>query len=81
MHRKAGFVIISQAGRVCPYCNRAKETLGNRDIAYEAKELSGDELRLAASAAGMNTVPIIYHGKYRIGGYSDLLQYLLDNVD
>lgn len=59
----------------CPYCDRAKALLQNKQIAYEeikvqrADSSLWDELQ---QKSGMRTMPQIFAGDYVIGGCTDL---------
>lgn len=70
------FTVISQKGFRCPYCEKAVELLDQTGEQYSLRTLARAELVEAASAAGMTTVPIIYHGDTLIGGYDALSTYL-----
>ena len=58
----------------CPYCDRAKNLLRQKGIAFEEINLSGREAELNALKArtGMMTVPQIFIGEELIGGYMEL---------
>lgn len=70
------FVVISQKGFKCPYCEKAVELLDKEGLRYSLRVLDRPELVEAASAAGMTTVPIIYHGDTLVGGCDDLFSYI-----
>lgn len=75
-HVDIGFTVISQAGRKCPWCERAVELLDTRGLTYSIRPLGRDQLLKEAERASMSTVPIIYHGVKLIGGFTDLEKYL-----
>jgi glutaredoxin 3 len=58
----------------CPYCVRAKRLLGERGIAYEEIDVSGDDdLRAdVMRRSGRRTVPQIFIDGQSIGGYDEL---------
>lgn len=62
----------------CPYCNRAKNLLKSRGIAFEEVDLSHDSEKRNAiqKKTGWSTVPMIFIGDEFIGGSDDL--YALD---
>jgi glutaredoxin 3 len=59
----------------CPYCLMAKRLLGNKGVAFEEIDVSGDhQLRaqMTAKAGGRRTVPQIWIGETHVGGFDDL---------
>lgn len=59
----------------CPYCDRAKALLRNRDIPYEEVDVSGDAERrawLVEASGGRRTVPQIFIDDRPIGGCDEL---------
>lgn len=58
----------------CPYCVRAKRLLGERGIAYEEIDVSGDDALRAdvMRRSGRRTVPQIFIDGTSIGGYDEL---------
>lgn len=59
----------------CPYCERAKALLKQRDVPYsEVRVPMDDEAQWDAleKKTGMKTMPQILHGDKVIGGFSDL---------
>lgn len=70
------FSIYTQAGRKCPWCDKAAEALDEAGLPYNFRPLRLSELQEHAERAKMKTVPIIYHGVRLIGGYEDLVEYL-----
>ena len=70
------FVVIKQAGRKCPFCEKAIDLLDETGQAYKIRSLGIEALRAEAQKANMDTVPIVYHGVRLIGGYTELAAYL-----
>ncbi len=62
----------------CPHCQRAKDLLKRKGIAYREVDLTDDEKIRAEveERTGWMTVPIIFIGDEFIGGADDL--YALD---
>ena len=60
--------------RVCAYCVLAKRLLGERGIAYQELDVTGDDARRAwlLGETGRRTVPQIFIGDQSIGGYKEL---------
>ncbi len=58
----------------CPYCDRAKQLLDNKNVKYEIVDLTDnlDELQTWKDKTGYKTVPMIFINDELIGGYSDL---------
>lgn len=75
-----GYTIYTQAGRKCPWCEKAREALDTRGLPYESHALESLPLREVAGHANMSTVPIIYHGDELIGGYEELKKHLENGV-
>lgn len=59
---------------VCPYCDRAKQLLKNKDVDYEEIRVDEDEQQLAKmkELSGQRTVPQIFIGDEPIGGFDEL---------
>ena len=59
---------------LCPYCWRAKELLGEKGVAFEEIDVSGDPVgrREMMTKAGRTTVPQIWIGERHVGGCDDL---------
>lgn len=70
------YSIYTQAGRKCPWCEKAAALLEEKGHAFHMRPLAIEELREHAERAKMTTVPIIYHGVHLVGGYDDLVKYL-----
>lgn len=57
----------------CPFCEKAKEFLADRNIPFKLIVLNTPELTTEIkNKAKMNTVPIIYDGTDLIGGFTEL---------
>ncbi|RIB02524.1 thioltransferase [Gigaspora rosea] len=61
----------------CPYCNRAKQTLDELKVKYQALELDTMEdgpaiQNYLAEKTNQKTVPSIFIGQKHIGGNSEL---------
>lgn len=70
------YIVISQKGFKCPFCIKAVDLLDSKGLSYSLRPLEREHLLVAAKAAKMNTVPIIYYGPDLIGGYTDLMRHL-----
>lgn len=57
----------------CPYCDAAKNLLTQRNIPFEAIDVSNTEDKMALVArTGLRTVPQIFIGDELVGGYQEL---------
>ena len=58
----------------CPYCMQAKVLLGQKDVAYEEIDVSGDPAlrQRMTELSGGTTVPQIFIDDRPIGGCADL---------
>ncbi len=58
----------------CPYCNRAKQLLRRKGIAFEEIDAEGDDALRAwlVEKTGQQTVPQIFAGERSLGGFSDI---------
>jgi glutaredoxin len=70
------YIIYTQAGRKCPWCEKAAALLDDKGKTYSLRPLEKERLLQVASDAGMTTVPIIYHEEELVGGYSELARIL-----
>ncbi len=70
------YSIYTQAGRKCPWCDKAAALLEEKELKFHMRPLVRSELIEHAERAKMSTVPIIYHGVRLVGGYNDLVKYL-----
>lgn len=63
---------------MCPYCDRAKILLRNKQIEFEEKKIGDGYLKedLLEAVPGARTVPQIFINGNYIGGYDDLVKYL-----
>lgn len=69
------FWILTKAN--CPHCDRAKDLLAKRGKVYQAFSYDTHPmLGKLMLAAGLRTVPQIWHDKEHIGGADDLETYL-----
>ncbi len=69
----ADVVIYSKA--VCPYCDRAKDLLGQKGVAYTEKRIDknpDDLAQMLDKSNGRRTVPQIFIGDHHVGGFDDL---------
>lgn len=57
--------------RNCPYCKGALELARKKKLEMEVKYVKKSEKDIYKEKHGMQTFPQIFHGKRRIGGYSD----------
>jgi glutaredoxin 3 len=59
----------------CPYCERAKQLLKTRGVAYEEVRVAEDDDAMwdkLFERSGLKTMPQIFAGESLIGGYTDL---------
>lgn len=58
----------------CPFCDRAKNLLDSKGIAFETLDLTDnmDELNSWKEKTGWRTVPMIFIDDVLVGGYTDL---------
>jgi glutaredoxin 3 len=58
----------------CPYCQRARNFLGLKNLGYEEIDVESDpKLREEMKArSGRSTVPQIFIGETHVGGFDDL---------
>lgn len=70
------FTIYTQAGRVCPWCDRAATLLDEKGLDYHRFPLGRDRLLALAAEHKHDTVPMILHGEKFVGGFSELEAYL-----
>ncbi|MDD3236588.1 MAG: glutaredoxin domain-containing protein [Candidatus Gastranaerophilales bacterium] len=68
----------------CPYCSKAKELLTSLDIPFTDVDITDNEIEERKmigetySIEGRVTVPQIFIGKKRIGGYDNLKKLVED---
>lgn len=61
----------------CGYCDRAKDLLARKGVAFTEVEISDDDAlrdEMVARAGGRRTVPQIFIGETHVGGCDDLYQ-------
>ena len=67
----------------CPYCDQAKALLKQKGIMFEEKKIGDgytkEELLEAVPTA--KTVPQIFIDDKLIGGYTDLVSYIQNNLE
>lgn len=69
------FYIITKEN--CKWCDKAKDFLESRGEEYRAVVLEDNPFLLELLLnQGFNTVPQVFYGRQRIGGYEDLVKYL-----
>jgi glutaredoxin 3 len=58
----------------CPFCDRAKDLLSRKGVAFDAIELQNHpgEFEKLKARTGLMTVPQIFIGETLIGGYTDM---------
>lgn len=58
----------------CPFCDRAKNLLDAKGIAFDVLDLTGkpEELDAWKEKTGWKTVPMIFINDNLVGGYTDL---------
>lgn len=68
--------VVIYSKTVCPYCVQAKSFLKKHDIEFEEKNLDDDDERTAFYALypGVRSVPQIFLGTERIGGFQELIK-------
>ena len=62
----------------CSYCTKARELLDERDISYEYIQLGVDVTKeeFVQKFPGQKTVPVIVAHGMKVGGYSELVDYI-----
>lgn len=69
-------VIVYSSNR-CPFCDRAKDLLNSKGVAYSEirVDLDSEEFNnMLAKSNGRRTVPQIFINDYHVGGFDDLWQ-------
>lgn len=65
--------VIVYTKKPCPYCERAKNMLKNKGVAFEEKLLTTPEEMMALKKkTGWMTFPQIFIGDKMIGGFDDM---------
>jgi glutaredoxin 3 len=62
---------------LCPYCARAKRLLGDKGVAFDEYEITGDHEKrqeMIGRANGRTTVPQIFIDGRHVGGSDDLAE-------
>jgi glutaredoxin 3 len=59
----------------CGYCERAKDFLRRKGVAFDEVDVTGDDEMRAklVEMTGRRTVPQIFVGEEAIGGYTDMV--------
>jgi len=64
----------------CPYCDKAKQLLEDKNISYEYIVLRDIQKRKEIGTRyNMKTAPIILHNNNLVGGYTELKTYFSQN--
>jgi glutaredoxin 3 len=66
--------IVMYATGWCPYCQRARNLFGLKNLSFEEIDVEADPARRdeMKSRSGRNTVPQIFIGATHVGGFDDL---------
>ena len=66
--------VIVYSKKVCPYCDRAKALLTQKQVAYEEIRVDLDSVALQTmlDKSGRRTVPQIFINDQPVGGFDDL---------
>jgi glutaredoxin 3 len=66
--------VLVYTSRPCGYCSAAKSLLEQIGIAYEERDLTGDQAARInlMERSGQRTVPQIFVGKVHVGGFTEL---------
>ena len=67
-------------GEGCPYCVKAKELLNDKNLPFSYFDINQDEEafdQLVGRISKWKTIPQIFFGSQHIGGYDDLLKFLI----
>lgn len=73
------FKIYGRKTPVCSYCNAAEKHLTAKGIPYEYIDVAVDEEALAfIRSKGAKSVPQVYNGDTLIGGFDNLVEWLLE---
>lgn len=66
----------------CPFCNRAKSLLNEKNIAFTEYKIDGDEVarrKMSERANGRRSLPQIFIDNKGIGGCDDLFELEKNN--
>ena len=66
--------VVMYASGWCPYCQRARNLLGLKNVSFEEIDVESDPAlrEEMKSRSGRNTVPQIFIGATHVGGFDDL---------
>lgn len=67
----------------CFYCHMAKGLLDRQGIEYEERNIESDQwsrAQMLEAAPGAETVPQIFHGQIHVGGFTELQEYLREEL-
>jgi glutaredoxin 3 len=66
--------VVMYTTAYCPYCDRAKELLTQKNVAFKEIRVDQDEKQkqLMMELSGRRTVPQIFINDQSIGGFDDL---------
>ena len=67
----------------CPYCDQAKALLKQKGIIFEEKKIGDGYTKedLLEAVPTARTVPQIFIDEKLIGGYTDLVSYIQNNLE
>ena len=71
MHKK----ILLYTWATCPFCIAAKQLLVEKNVAFEERQIDGDDAgwaQMQQRTNGATTVPQIIIGDHLVGGFSEL---------
>lgn len=58
----------------CPYCDRVKDMLNRKQVAYTEVDVDTPEQReWLTQKSGQQTVPQVYIGERHVGGWDDIV--------
>ncbi len=69
-------IIVYSTG-VCPYCDKAKDLLKRKGLAYQEMRVDTDQAKreeMLQKTNNARTVPQIFIGETHVGGYTDLYE-------
>jgi glutaredoxin len=64
----------------CPYCDLAKALLDKQGITYRYVDVVEQNLVDWLKDQGLRTVPQVWYNDSRIGGYTELKEFVLDKM-
>jgi glutaredoxin len=68
------WLVMTRPG--CNYCTRAKALLKSNNISFSESNYDTPEKQASFKNAGYPSYPQIFHDGVRIGGYTELQEYL-----